>query len=157
MTYLVELVKTIRTTVVAEAEDDNDLDLKLMRGEFVARFDRATTQDTYLGSEYLSFREAKSPVICSEDDLKRALGWDDIGRALFKYTSCGICYYAEPRGIHVSGYAEDSGDAECADHFLPYPFEMDTFWTNVNDADREGCDLWDACHDEDGNEIDPEW
>ena len=48
-------------------------------------------------------------------------------------------------GILLSGYAEDT-DAECPTHTLPFPFTPGQFDALRQQADDEGCELYDATH-----------
>jgi len=66
-----------------------------------------------------------------------------IQRALYKATTCGIVTTFTSSSVTVMGYAEGA-DAECEQHTLTYPFEAQAFWDAVEEADSEGCDLYDA-------------
>lgn len=83
-------------------------------------------------------------LINDESDLAHALGLDSpeqIGKALFKATRCGICYGSDPEGVEVAGYAEGA-DAECLPRRLSFPFSLDSFDAACQEADQEGVDLW---------------
>lgn len=158
MKYIVELKKVIMTKVVVEAQSDEEADNLLLQGKYDNKFERVVTEDTYFGNEYISHTICNDDeLICTEEDLKRALGCNDINNYCFKYTECGCCYSSRQGGIMVCGYAEGSGDAECPSHNLDFPFTLEQFNTALQLADDEGCELWDMCHDEDGNEIDLEF
>ena len=81
-----------------------------------------------------------------------------ISKALFKATECGITFNHGPSGISLRGYAEGA-EAECGAIELTYPFDVEDFWEAVEDADKEGCAMWDEWNlvlDEFGQEFD-EW
>jgi len=71
-----------------------------------------------------------------------------IAKRLFKDTRCGISFYAYPDGHQalVAGYAEGAGDAYCEPIILAFPIDLDEFDRAVEQADQEGCDLWDEHH-----------
>lgn len=79
-----------------------------------------------------------------------------IAHRLYKDTDCGISFWApegdSPDRVVVAGYAEGT-DAECPNHELKFPFESDDFDLTVETADREGVELFEETHDEEGNEI----
>jgi hypothetical protein len=74
-------------------------------------------------------------------ELQAEVGTENIGRALFKSTRCGIVFNVIEDGVSVCGYAEGA-DAECVPIDLKYPFASDVFWNAVERADDEGCELW---------------
>ena len=100
--------------------------------------------------------------VCASDDTARG-----VARRLYKDTNCGIGFYSESGSIVLSGYCEGT-DMDCESHVLEYPFAPDEFWKLVNQADQDGCDMWDKTHgcekcwggevvcDEWGNEAGPE-
>lgn len=146
MKYIVTLKKTIMKTVVVEAANEDVADKKLLCGDWEFEAEKVETSDTYCGWEYLSYKKTESPVITCEGDLKQALGINDVERAAFKYTNCGCCYRATDEFIGIAGYAEGSGDAECPEHRLYFPFALDDWWRELEIADQEGCDLWEECN-----------
>ena len=68
-----------------------------------------------------------------------------IAKRLFKDTRCGIGFYADDGGVTVAGYCEGT-DADCPAHRLTYPFTAEAFDAACEEADQEGCDLWDETH-----------
>lgn len=141
MKYIVELEKTVRRTVVIEAASDEEADRLLQEGKYDFSVDRVETNNTYLGYEYRSCTETDDRIITSEKDLKDYYGVDNVGHAIFKYTTCGCSYWTEDNCVCVAGYAEGS-DAECPAHRLYFPFTVTQWNDAVKEADREGCDLW---------------
>lgn len=90
-------------------------------------------------------------MIMSIDGLAWAMGCsnaDQVAKALYKSTECGICFSHNELGVAVSGYAEGT-DAECPNHILEYPFSMGDFMALVDLADKEGCDLWHEANSQD--------
>lgn len=82
-----------------------------------------------------------------------------IAKALFKATSCGICFglTEEGSGISMAGYCEGIDHRPYDDHNLQFPFTMEEFWKAAEMADRDGCELWDLTHGcEDCGLEDPE-
>ena len=80
-------------------------------------------------------------------DLQDEVGTENVAKALYKGTECGIVFIDDDAGVAVAGYAEGA-DAECGSIRLDYPFESEDFWTAVDEADAEGCALWDMWNDE---------
>lgn len=70
-----------------------------------------------------------------------------IARRLYKDTSCGISFYVPPEQhlVVVAGYAEGT-DAECPAYTLCFPFTTEEFWKAVEDADADGCELFEDTH-----------
>ena len=68
-----------------------------------------------------------------------------IARRLYKDTACGIGFSCTERGVTVAGYCEGT-DAECAPHVLLFPFKPEEFDAAVQEADADGCALWDDTH-----------
>lgn len=69
-----------------------------------------------------------------------------IAKELFKGTSCGISFYSFGEGyVVLSGYCEGT-DFECYSHQLDYPFTAGEFWKAVEQADNDGCAMWDKTH-----------
>ena len=64
-----------------------------------------------------------------------------VDKHVVKATQCGCVLVKRPDGVSFAGYAEGS-DAECEDHRLIYPFQMDDFWSELQEADDEGAELW---------------
>ena len=142
MKYIVKLKKEIERMVVVEAKSGEEADKLLVDGKYDYSVEHVTTRDTYMGYEYVSCKTA-NVVITSEQDLKDYFDTNDIGRMVFKYTECGCCYRATEDYVAVAGYAENSGDAECPDHILYFPFTIDEWNDVLDEADREGCELFD--------------
>jgi hypothetical protein len=89
------------------------------------------------------------------NDLATMIGTsvEGIKKALYKGTDCGIIFAEKDfNTVTVCGYAEGA-DAECMDHDLVYPFTADEFWTAVQQADDEGCEMWHEWNDEPDEEI----
>ncbi len=72
-----------------------------------------------------------------------------VERAVYKGTECGCTFVHDVNGIEVSGYVEDS-EIECPMHRLDYPFSVEAFWLTLEDADAEGCAMWQEWHEDDG-------
>lgn len=64
-----------------------------------------------------------------------------IGRAVYKYTECGCVFNETATGVTVCGYAEGA-DAECVPIALDYPFTLEEWESALDQADEDGCDLW---------------
>lgn len=79
----------------------------------------------------------------NDDERRRRIAW-----RLFKDTACGISFYCPPEATYVSvtGYAEGT-DGECPPHNLRFPFSKREFWEAVEDADKEGVELFDGTHE----------
>lgn len=148
MKYVVKLRKEIERTVVVEADSDEEADRRLLNGEYEFSTETVLSNDTYMGYEYISHTTA-DVVITSEQDLKDYFGTNDIERMLFKYTECGCCYLVKEDYVSITGYAENSGDAECPEHRLYFPFTIEEWNSALEQADAEGCELWDECNSED--------
>lgn len=83
-------------------------------------------------------------ITCLEDiaiEIGSAATEGSISKALFKATECGITFNHDTCGISLRGYAEGA-DAECAAIELAYPIAVAQFWEAVDEADDEGCALW---------------
>jgi hypothetical protein len=78
-------------------------------------------------------------------DIDAATANRRIASRLFKDTECGISFRSDCGGVVVAGYCEGT-DAECPPIALSYPFPPETFWDAVQQADKDGCDLWDEVH-----------
>lgn len=148
MKYVVKLKKEIERTVVVEAKCDEEADMLLLAGKYNYSAEHVSTDDTFMGYEYISHKTS-DVVITSEQDLKEYFDTNDIGRMLFKYTNCGCCYLAKEDYVSVAGYAEGSGDAECQEHRLYFPFTIEEWGEALEAADQEGCDLWEECNADD--------
>lgn len=151
MKYIVKLKKEIERTVVVEAKSDEEADKLLLEGKYDYSAEHVITDDVYMGYEYVSHKTSNR-VITSGQDLKEYYGTEDVGRVLFKYTDCGCCYLAKEDYVSVAGYAEGSGDAECAEHRLYFPFTIEEWCDAVEAADQEGCELWEECNRDDEDE-----
>ena len=79
------------------------------------------------------------------EDIATEIGCNPTGssiaKALFKATECGITFNHGPAGISLRGYAEGA-DAECGPIELAYPIGVEDFWTAVDHADYDGCELF---------------
>ncbi len=142
MKYVVKLKKEIERTIVVDANSDDEADKLLLEGKYDYSTEHTTTNDVYMGYEYVSHKTS-NVVITSEQDLKDYFGTNDIERMLFKYTECGCSYLAKEKYISIAGYAENSGDAECPEHRLYFPFTTEEWDSALAEADAEGCELWD--------------
>lgn len=142
MKYVVKLKKEIERTVVVEANSDEEADRRLKNNEYEFSAENVLSYDTYIGYEYVS-HTTSNVVITSKQDLKDYFGTNDIERMLFKYTECGCSYLAKEKYISIAGYAENSGDAECPEHRLYFPFTIEEWNSALAEADAEGCELWD--------------
>jgi hypothetical protein len=69
-----------------------------------------------------------------------------VAKYIFKGTTCGCCFRKRPDGVSFCGYAEGA-DAECPEHRLTYPFQMDEFWRELDEADAEGVEMWHEWND----------
>lgn len=70
---------------------------------------------------------------------------ESIARRLYKDTTCGIGFHPDDYGVVVSGYCEgDVGD--CPTHYLKWGFTAEQFDKAVEQADKDGCDLWEQTH-----------
>lgn len=78
-----------------------------------------------------------------------------IARRLYKDTRCGISFWTDGATVVVSGYCEGV-DVDCQNHELTFPFETEKFWEAVEEADKDGCEMWDMTHgcEKCGEEID---
>jgi len=79
------------------------------------------------------------------DDDERATRM--VARRLYKDTSCGISFWMPDSrlSVSVSGYCEGS-DVEHPAHTLDFPFTAEVFDEAVRQADKDGCETWDATH-----------
>lgn len=69
-----------------------------------------------------------------------------IARRLYKDTECGICFWASIPEIGVSGYVE-GWNGQCPPHTMRLgEFTAEQFWSAVEIADREGCEIFDEVH-----------
>jgi hypothetical protein len=86
-------------------------------------------------------------VINTIAELAEHLGTesDRVGRRLYKDTSCGIGFHHDASGVTVSGYCEGT-DADCPAHHLAWGFSAEQFDAAVEEADQDGCAMWDATH-----------
>ena len=64
-----------------------------------------------------------------------------VEKWIFKGTECGSCFRKFDDGIRFAGYAKGA-DAECSEHVMTYPFDMQDFWVELQEADNEGVELW---------------
>ena len=151
MKYIVTLKKTIEKVVVIEATTDEEADKMLFAGNYEYETERTVSPDVYNGFDYIDYK-ISNDVITSEKDLMRLLGSENIERDVYKYTQCGCCYRATKEYIAVNGYAEGSGDAECPEHILYFPFTLEDWETALTEADEEGVALWKECHTYDDDE-----
>jgi hypothetical protein len=68
-----------------------------------------------------------------------------ISRRLYKDTTSGISFAAGKFGVTLAGYCEgDVGD--CPLHQLNWGFTTEQFDKAVEQADKDGCDLWNETH-----------
>ena len=75
------------------------------------------------------------------EDAKRL-----ISKSLFKYTSCGISFFTPSKDIiAVAGYCEGS-DRDHVKYELTFPFTSKEFDGCVSEADKDGCETWEATH-----------
>ena len=106
------------------------------------------THHGYLPGRILHIRMLGIEVACANEDSDHIEA--SISRRLYKDTSCGIgfSWARDPEGfdsVSVSGYCEGT-DAECESYSLTFPFQIEDFWTLVEQADKDGCDMWDETH-----------
>ena len=71
---------------------------------------------------------------------------DRIAKAIYKATACGCVFSYNDTKVTVSGYAEGA-DADCPAHILIFPFEEGEFWSAIEKADAEGCEMWHEWND----------
>ncbi len=64
-----------------------------------------------------------------------------IERVVYKNTECGCTFSANEQQVEIAGYAEGA-DAECPVHVIEYPFDAQRFWSVLQRADDEGCEMW---------------
>jgi len=147
MFYIIKIKKEIEKIVVIEANSDEEADRFMIEDKNNFSTEHVLTKDDYNGYEYISCETTNEPVITSEKDLEDYFGTSDIERVIFKYTTCGCCYTATKDYISVNGYAEGSGDAECPEHRLYFPFKISEFDSALEEADREGCELFEECNE----------
>jgi hypothetical protein len=95
-------------------------------------------------------------LVCCEAARDNKTNESRIARRLYKATDCGISFWYVKGGVRIAGYAENAGvgvagyaegtDVECEPHVLRFPFYPEQFWSAVELADREGCELFDQTH-----------
>ena len=149
MKYVVKLKKEIERVVVIDAKSDKEADELLLQGKYEFSTERILTNSgysKYLGYDYISHKTS-DVVITSEQDLKDYFNTDNIEKMVFKYTECGCCYFANKDYVSVAGYAEGSGDVECLEHRLYFPFTIEEWNDELTKADKEGCDIWHEYND----------
>ena len=151
MKYIVKLEKVIERTVVVDAKTEDEVDKLLVEGKYEYFVDRVTTPDVYTGFEYIT-HDVTDLAITSEQDLKDYYGTENIERLIYKFTVCGCGYRATKDYVAISGYAENSGDAECPEHRLYFPFTIEEWDSELLAADAEGCELWKEYNEEECNE-----
>ena len=69
-----------------------------------------------------------------------------IAKAVYSHTRCGCVFRKVSEGVEFAGYAEGA-EAECYLYQLSYPFDMDTFLRELDEADAEGVELWHEWND----------
>lgn len=70
---------------------------------------------------------------------------ESIARRLYKDTNCGISFWTDGKRVVVAGYCEGS-ERECPPHAFEFPFEERAFDEAVEEADNEGCEVWNDTH-----------
>ena len=84
-----------------------------------------------------------------EGDRGDGMDGDDmakrIARRLYKSTSCGISFWTDGGRVIVTGYCEGT-DRECQGHAITYPFREADFWAACDEADADGCAVWNETH-----------
>lgn len=88
-------------------------------------------------------------LILDHTDLAKHLDCEaterGIAAVLYQNTECGIIFDLVPGGVKVTGYCEGVDEA-CEPRTLQYPFDSATFDRLVEDADRDGIELWNQTH-----------
>lgn len=92
-----------------------------------------------------NLRDLHNHVGSMSDDSTDEACKAGIARRLYKDTACGIGFSCTERGVSVAGYCEGT-DAECDPHELLFPFKPEEFDAAVQEADADGCALWDDTH-----------
>ena len=164
MKYIVTLKKALEKRVVVDAVDLEELEKKLVSGDFIFTTERSISLDTYAGWEYKPQITGNTDInclpvdngddiICNIEDFARWYGCssvEDLERSLFKYTECGMCYSSAPDSITLVGYVEGA-DCEHPNETLLYPFtgqqvrevmtrlevEANRMWHEWNDVDED--------------------
>ena len=93
---------------------------------------------------------ADNRIVHNMDELADEVGVDkpdQIAKALYKNTDCGVSFLPSSGGVTIWGFAEGY-DADLPPHHMAYPFKAVDFWNEVDDADAEGCDAWEHAHRE---------
>lgn len=147
MYYIVKLKKITEASVVIKAKSDEEADELLQNGKYEFISDNVVTRDDYIGYEYVSHVKTDT-VIKSESDLREYYGIKNIEKLVYDNTECGCCYRSTKDYVAVNGYAEGSGDAECKEHILYFPFTIEEWSNAIKEADDEGCELWHEYNDE---------
>ena len=70
-----------------------------------------------------------------------------IRKRLFKDTECGISFGLTETGFYVAGYAEGS-DGQPPAHDLAWGCSVDDLMGTIDQADTEGCALWEEANAE---------
>lgn len=98
------------------------------------------SRPVFKGKKCIGHEPISEPTEKSHEDLVGS-----IRHRLYKSTRCGIGFASYDWGVCVSGYAEGI-DAECPHHELGYPFSPLEFDAACDEADAEGCDMFDDTH-----------
>ena len=162
MKYVVKCKKVIDCVFVVDADTDEQADRKLLDGKFEFKKETVTTQDCYLGYEYIDFKTYTGTddevVICSIEDLCNELGTDvdRIERDMFKNTACGMPISWDDNGVTLVGYVEGA-DCDGPSETLAFPFTMKEFNDTINYLEEEANEMWhewnDECEDEEGESL----
>lgn len=161
MKYIVTLTKTLEKKVVVEAENIDDADRKLVKGETLFEVERTVSEDCYQGWAYdlaeqngvdqncLPVEEGDA-VICSLDDFARWYGCDSVDeleRALYKHTDCGMCYSTTSNTITLVGYVEGA-DCDGPSETLVYPFSGKQVKAVMSRLEEEADEMWHEWNDD---------
>lgn len=157
MKFVVELKKTIESTVVVDAANVDELDKKLMNGEYERRFDREISDNTYLGMSFVAYERVQEDdrLICSIEDFA---DWfsnttpEHIERDVFKYTDCGMPISWDDDGITLVGYVECDCDFESPHETLKFPFLASTAKQTIRELETLADAWWhelNDCEDDD--------
>ena len=153
MKFFVHCTKTVDCTFVVDADTAEQADKKLSAGEYEYKREWTTTQDSYLGYEYVTDEKfsgtGDGAVICSVEDLCRELGTtkDDLKRYLYKNTECGMQVSWDDDGVTLVGYVEGA-DCDSPSDTLLFPFTMGVFDDTVATLEVEADELWHEWNDD---------
>lgn len=150
--YVVTLHKVIEKKVVVEVESEDleAVDKKLTKNDVVAEVENVVSRDDYNGWEYrggVYAPVAISPteaLICNLEDFARWYGCetvDELERALFDNTECGMCYSATTSALTLIGVVEGA-DCDGPSVALRYPFTGKEAKDTIEWLDTRAAKMW---------------